>query len=246
MENNNLISQELFETIERYLKNSMDKKEHATFTKTLEKDSTLQQRIKEVETILLGIRRGSFKHKATQFHEEVILDKTATLKEKKVFKLNYKYISVAASVAILFGSFWFFNRPSKNEAIFNTYFIEDRGLETKMGETTKYTFDDAMVDYKRGKYFKAIEKWNLQLDNKPNNDTLNYFLGVAHLANKNELKAISYLETTVKNNKSAFLNEAYFYLGLSYLKMDKTDLAINAFEKNNSEKSKAIIKQLKS
>lgn len=245
MENNNPISQELFETIERYLKNSMDKKEHATFTKTMEKDSTLQQQVKEVETILLGIRRGSFKHKATLFHEEVILDKTVTLKEKKVFKLNYKYISVAASVAILFGSFWFFNRPSKNETIFNTYFIEDRGLETKMGETEQYTFDDAMVDYKHEKYNRAIEKWNLQLKNKPNNDTLNYFLGVAHLANKNELKAIPFLETTVKNNKSAFLNEAYFYLGLSYLKMDKTDLAIDAFEKNNSEKSKAIIKALK-
>lgn len=245
MKNSNPIPQDLFETIERYLKNSMDKKEHATFTKTLENNDTLRQQVKKVETILLGIRRGSFKHKATLFHEEVILEKAPTFEEKKVFKLNYKYFSVAASIAILFGSFWFFNRTSGNEAIFNKYYIEDRGLETNMGDTDNYAFDDAMVDYKQKKYDKAIEKWNLQLENKPNNDTLNYFLGVTHLANKNEAKAISFLETTVKNSKSAFLNEAYFYLGLSYLKMDKTDLAIEAFEKNNSEKSNSIISELK-
>mgnify|MGYP000542504601 FL=1 len=154
-------------------------------------------------------------------------------------------MSIAASIAILIGGFWFFNKPKSNEALFNKYYIEDRGLETNMGESDNYTFDDAMVDYKQKKYNLAIGKWNILLKNKPENDTLNYFLGVAHLANKNENEAINYLKEVTKATESEFLNEAYFYLGLSYLKMDNTDLAIEYFEKSNSKTSKTIISELK-
>ncbi|MBC3759267.1 tetratricopeptide repeat protein [Hyunsoonleella sp. SJ7] len=245
MDQNNPISQELLETIERYLKNTMPIEERNTFELKIKSNPILQQQIKDVESILFGVRRGMFKNKTKAFHEEVISEDVTSKKDKKVFTLNFKTISIAASIVVLVGGFWFFNRTPQNEAIFNTYFIEDRGLETNMGETNQYAFDDAMVDYKHGKYDKAIEKWNLLLKSQPKNDTLNYFLGVAHLANKDEDKAIKFLKTTVNDSKSIFLSEANFYLGLSYLKMDKTDLAIEAFQKSNSKRSKAIIEALK-
>lgn len=223
----------------------MSVEERNTFERKIKNNPTLQQQIKDVESIFFGIRRGVFKNKTKEFHEALTSEDVAPKKEKKVFTLNYKTISVAASIVVLVGSFWFFNRTSQNETIFNRYFIEDRGLETNMGETDQYAFDDAMVDYKHGKYDRAIEKWNLQLEKKPENDTLNYFLGVSNLANKDETKAIEFLETTVKNTESTFLNEAYFYLGLSYLKQDKTDLAIEVLQKSNSERSKAVIEALK-
>jgi TolA-binding protein len=245
LENKNPISQELLETIERYLKNSMPVAERNTFEKKIKSNPTLQQQVKDIESILFGVRRGVLKNKTKEFHEALISENATSKKEKKVFFLNYKTISIAASIVILVGCFWFFNRTSQNETIFNTYFTEDRGLETNMGATNQYAFDDAMVDYKHGKYDKAIKKWGLLLKKQPKNDTLNYFLGVSHLANKDVNKAIQFLETTVNNSESTFLNEANFYLGLSYLKLDKTDLAIETLQKSNSERSKAVVEELK-
>lgn len=245
MEHNNPISPKLLDTIERYLKNTMDTEERHVFEKKLKQDPTLQQQVKDFETILFGVRKAVFKTKAIDFHKELINKDSEIKADTKVFKLNFKYMSIAASIAILIGGFWFFNKPKSNEALFNKYYIEDRGLETNMGESDNYTFDDAMVDYKQKKYNLAINKWSTLLKNKPENDTLNYFLGVAHLANKNENKAINYLKEATKTTESEFLNEAYFYLGLSYLKMDNTDLAIEYFEKSNSKTSKTIISELK-
>ena len=220
-------------------------KERNIFEEKLKDNVTLRQQVKDTEMILFGVRKAIFKNKAKDFHKELIHEDSNIKAETKVFKLNFKYVSIAASVLILVGSFWFFNQSNSNQALFDKYYTEDRGLETNMGETNNYTFDDAMVDYKRGKYNTAINKWNTLLKNKPKNDTLNYFLGVAHLANNNENEAVKYLKTAIKTNKSAFINEAYFYLGLSYLKMENSDLAKEYLEKSNSEISKIIISELK-
>ena len=245
MENKNFISQELLETIERYLKNSMPVAERNTFEKKIKSNPTLQQQVKDVESILFGVRRAVFKNKTKEFHETLIPEDVTPKKEKKVFVLNYKTISIAASIVVLVGSFWLFNRTTSNEALFNKYYIEDRGLETNMSKTNNYAFNDAMVDYKQKKYTKAINKWSELLKTKPENDTLNYFLGVAHLANKNEGEAVKFLKATTKTTNSVFLKDTYFYLGLSYLKLDKSDLSIEFLEQSNSDKSKNIIAELK-
>lgn len=244
MKNSNPISQELLETIERYLKNTMENTERTAFDKKLNENPELQQQVKDIETMLFGVRKALFKNKTKQFHDELIPEKSEVQTDKKVFKLNFKYISIAASVVILLGSVWFFNQPKSNVGLFDKYYIEDRGLETNMGETDNYTFDDAMVDYKHGKYNKAIDKWTILRTSKPENDTLNYFLGVAHLANKNEAEAINYLKIVAKTNKSAFINEAYFYLGLSYLKMNNLEKAKEYLSLNKSEKATLILLEL--
>ena len=223
----------------------MTSEERNTFDKKLKEDATLRQQVEDTETILFGVRKALFKNKANDFHEELIQDKAPIIADTKVFKLNFKSLSIAASIVILLGCFWFLNRQTSNEALFNKYYIEDRGLETNMGDTDSYNFDDAMVDYKSKKYNLAIDKWKTLLKNKPKNDTLNYFLGVAHLANKNEIKAENYLKTALETTQSEFLNEAYFYLGLTYLKMDNIDLAIENLEKTDTELSKTIISELK-
>ncbi len=245
MEHSNPISPELLDTIERYLKNNINTEERVAFDKKLKENPILQQQVKDTETILFGVRKAFFKNKAVDFHEELVQDNSPVIKDSKVFKLNFKSISIAASIVILFGCFWFLNQQTSNENIFNKYYIEDRGLETNMSKTDNYAFEDAMVDYKYGEYNTAIYKWNTLLKNKPKNDTLNYFIGVAHLANKNEIKSENYLKIVIETTESEFLNDAYFYLGLTYLKMDNIDLAIENLEKSKTELSKTIISELK-
>lgn len=244
MEENTDISQELLETIERYLKEEMSNNERTVFEKQMEENALLKQHVIDTELLFSGIKKAAFKSKLDVAHKNLVQKKSANTEETKVFKLNFKTLSIAASVAILIGSFWFLNEQSTNQKLFDQYFEADRGLATVMSETDNHAFEDAMVDYKNTKYDLAIKKWKVLLASKPKNDTLNYFLGVAELANKNELKAISYLKKVVNDEKSAFEKEAYYYLGLAYLKCEKTQAAIENLKKNNSPKSKKIILEL--
>jgi tetratricopeptide (TPR) repeat protein len=245
LEETNNISQELLETIERYLKNEMDTDERIAFEKQLEEDPALRRQVEDTELLFSGIKKAAFKNKLEGIHEDLIQKEAPELSTPKVFKLNFRKLSIAASILILVGGFWFFNQQPRNEKLFYQYFEPDRGLATTMSETDNYPFNDAMVDYKNTKYELAIPKWEFLLQSKPENDTLNYFLGVAELANANELKAIDYLKKVVENKKGDFTNDAYYYLGLAYLKVDDTEAAIENLKKNDSPKSKKIISEIK-
>ncbi|WP_396636881.1 tol-pal system YbgF family protein [Maribacter sp. R77961] len=244
METENNISQDLLETIERYLKNSMELEELAAFEKRMEEDEQLRQQVDDTRFIFSGIRRAVLKDKLNVLHEDFDKGKQISSDDPKVFKLNFKTLSIAASVLILFGGFWFFNQQPSNEKLFNQYFEPDRGLATVMSNTNNYDFDDAMVDYKNQKYNLAIQKWEALLKDKPKNDTLNYFLGVAQLAENKETSAIAYLTKVVSNKQSAFVKDAYFYLGLAYLKEENSEAALINLKINNSPKSKEIISEL--
>lgn len=244
MEEKNNISQELLETIERYLKNAMDVAERISFEQQLKEDAVLQQQVTDTKLILTGIKKAVLKKKLHTLHEELVKDEVIVNKKPKVFKLNFRTLSIAASVLILVGGFWFFNQQPSNKKLFDTYFEPDRGLATVMSKGNNHAFDDAMVDYKNEKYDLAIKKWEVLLKSKPENDTLNYFLGVAHLANDSENKAIKFLENTITLQKNEFTKEAYYYLGLAYLKADNTKAAIKNLKNNDSPKSDRIISEL--
>jgi tetratricopeptide (TPR) repeat protein len=114
-----------------------------------------------------------------------------------------------------------------------------------MSNNSDFEFFDGMVSYKRAEYQLAIEKWQNLLADKPQNDTLNYFLGVAYLAEKNQLKTIEFLTKVAGDSNSIFFKDVNFYLGLAYLKNDDIEKSIQSFNISNTEKSQQIISNLK-
>ena len=80
--------------------------------------------------------------------------------------------------------------------------------------------------------------------NKSKNDTLNYFLGVAHLADNQEEKAKKYLKSTFDQKESSFFDASGFYLGLSYLKNGDMEKAITTLKSSNDERSKKLLKHI--
>lgn len=245
LEEKNNISQDILEAIERYLKNTMDANELASFMKEMEQNPVLHQQVEETKILISGVKKAAKKNKLDEFHKDLTKHNMFNEQDESIFKLNFRTLSIAASILILVGGFWFFNRTPQNEKLFNQYFEPDRGLATTMSTTDNYNFEDAMLDYKNSKYDLAIKKWEVLLKNKQENDTLNYFLGSAQLANKNEIKAILYYTKVIENRESIFLNEAYYYLGLANLKANNINEAILNFKQNNSPKSEKIISELR-
>lgn len=238
MKDNSNISQDLLETIERYYNDSIASGERVVFEKKLQNDPEFKTQVEDIKTLLLGIETQALKEQLNDFHKDI----KKTEKNTKVRFLTFRKFA-AAAIIIAFGSFLFFNKPA-NEKLYAKYFKPDPGLPTTMSNTEDFKFYDAMVNYKRGDYTLAIEKWESLLSHKPQNDTLNYFVGVAYLADKNEKTSIPYLEKTVQQTNSVFKNEAFYYLGLAYLKVDNIQLAKENFIQSTINNSEDIISEL--
>lgn len=241
MNNSKDISQELIETVERYLNKSMDKTELQDFEKKLE-DSNFKTLVNDIKEIILGIETYELKEQINEFHKEI---NAKTNNKSKLKFLHLKRIAVAAVLVISLGSLWYFT-SNTNTRLYNKYFTPDPGLPTTMSSTSNFDFYDAMVNYKHGEYNLAISKWKTLAEKKPKNDTLNYFLGAAYLALEKETEAIPFLEKTVQSKSDFYLkDDAYYYLGLAYLKNGNIELAIKYLELSKKEASTEVLSKLK-
>ncbi|KJD35830.1 hypothetical protein PW52_08860 [Tamlana sedimentorum] len=243
MEDKEYISKELFEIIERYIKGNMTLKELQDINQLIELDTDFKQKVEEVKTYIHGIETQALKEKLDDFHEATKNQPNVAQKSNLIF-LNFKRIAIAAAFIIGLGSIWYFSIP-QNEKLYAKYYKNDPGLPTTMSSTNNFEFYSAMVKYKHGEYKSAIQSWNALVAKTPENDTLNYFIGVAHLANKNVDSAIPFLERTVQSKKDfPLINDANYYLGLAYLKEGNTELAKQFLSKSNNDLSKELILKL--
>ena len=249
----NNISPEEFEAIECYLDGTMDETELITFEEQMKSDFSLKEKVENQRILLLAIEEQSLKDKLNTFHQDTILEedpKVIPISAKKSHQTTskwYKKYTVAASIIVVFGlgSLWYFSSTNNTRKLYNKYFSPDPGLATVMSSNTaNFDFYDAMVNYKQGQYTTAISKWETLLANQPKNDTLNYFIGVAQLANSNEKSAIPFLEKVTNISNSNFKNEAYYYLGLAYLKSDNVELAKKYLTFSTIDNSKALLSEL--
>lgn len=217
----------------------MSPEELKAFETRLENDSDFKIQINDIITLLTGIETQSLKEQLDEFHKD-IPKQIPQKKSTKVYYLQFRKLVAAAVIIIALGSFWFFNQ-NPNEKLYSKYFTPDPGLPTTMSTTSNFDFYDAMVNYKQGDYKTAIEKWEA-LTTK--NDTLNYFLGVAYLAEKNEVNAISFLEQSIQNENFPLISDAYYYLGLAHLKEGNITLAKENLQKSSVKNSKTLLSEL--
>lgn len=240
----NNITQEEFESIEAYLNNSLSKEDLLIFENRLQNDEGFAAKVEDIKTVLKGIETQALKEQLDIFHNEMTSTEEDTdVIEPKVKSLKWRKIAVAAALIIAAGSFWFLNRDS-NEQLYAEFYSPDPGLPTTMSSTKNYEFYKAMVSYKQGHYNEALKNWTNELKTKVDNDTLNYFVGSALLADKKESEAISYLEEVTKQDNSVFKNEALYYLGLAYLKNNNLEKAKEYLQKSDFTKAKDLLKKL--
>lgn len=222
----------------------MNTRELNDFNQLLELDDEFKTKVEDVKTMLLSIENQSLKEQLDEFHKDIPKTKVKKSKDKKVRYLYYSKFAAAAALIIAVGSIWFFSTP-QNEKLYAKHFKPDPGLPTTMSSTDNFEFYDGMVSYKHGDYDIAIDKWKTLNESSPENDTLNYFLGIAFLANKNVPDAIPYLENAADaEDDFALLNDTYYYLGLAYMKEGNIELAKKNLSLCETDASKLILSKL--
>ncbi len=242
LKNNSNFTPELLEAVERYDNGSMTQEERISFENQL-KDIDFKALVEDIRMTLLSIETQALKERLDEFHKEIPENRPVEKSTTKVRFLSFSKIAIAAGIIIALGMFWMFS-GSSNDKLYSKHFKPDPGLPTAMSSSDNFAFYDAMVNYKRGDYKTAIQKWE-QLEKKaPQNDTLSYFLGVANLADKNADQAITYLHKTVQNPKSVFVKDANYYLGMAYLKKDNTEDAKKHFKLSNTANSLELLRKM--
>ncbi len=238
------ISEERQELFERYLLGQMTVEERGSFETKMIEDQGLQNEFDTFKALFHTVEEAGMRAKLQEFHQNMDEDGVPVRQlNGPERKFNFR---IAATVLLLLsvGGFWFFNRADPNERLFDDYYTQDPGLPTVMGSNDNYEFYEAMVDYKQGHYDIAIEKWGKLLEKKPTNDTLNYFMGSAHLGNRSTNTATPFFENTIQTKGTHFEMEAYYYLGLIHLKSGNRKKAIDFLESSDLKKAKELSQTL--
>ncbi len=240
------IKEENFNNIDRYLNDEMTADEKSSFEIELNNNSELHDSFVEIKELQSGVERASLKMKLDGFHSEIPTQNQPDLAVTTLPTSNKTaWYAIAAVLVVALGMLWIFSAESTNQKLFAKHFVPDPGLPTMMGASENFLFNEAMVDYKLGNYTSAIEKWKKQLVEKPNNDTLNYFIGVATLANNNSENAVEYLQKSLTSKESPFKDDTNFYLGLAFLKDGNMEASKKALRKSNLPEAKKILEDLK-
>lgn len=240
--NDKKISPEEFDRIEIYLNNTMNDQERSEFDESIKNNESLAQKVGELKVLFQAVEEQSLRDKLNIFHKET------SQKEKIGLSVRlYKQFALAASIVIIMaiGILLLTGQKNQNEKLFAEYFKPDPGLITPMSSTSNYEFYRGMVDYKQAKYNEAIDRWHVLYKNKPNNDTLNFYLGVAYLALDDRANAVTFLSKAATYSGSKFINEAWYYLGLANLKEGNLEKSMHSLAKSKIENSKLLLRKIK-
>lgn len=246
MNRNTDIPAEELEIIERYILKQMPDDEYDTFTLRLQNDANLQNKVRSVRFLFIGVQEATLNDKIEEFHKGFfLLKKNEDKPGNKVIAMKRWLVAASVIVVVGVGTLLFFNHSNKGNKLFAKYYKPDPGLITAMSSSDNYLFDHAMIDYKTKKYDSAISTWEKLLAINPGNDTLNYFIGSAFLAKDKNDSAISYFQKVITEANSYFIDDAYWYIGLALLEEKRTEEAISYLEKTRHQNKEALLSKLK-
>jgi tetratricopeptide (TPR) repeat protein len=219
MSDSNHIDQKLFERIEAYLDERMDPDEQLAFEVKIKAKPQLEQEVELERTLRNAVEAGAMRDRIEGLHEQLFSED-----EQTSLNTGMSPWKIAAGIAIILGiGALLYTSSASEDTLFAEYATVDPGLPVPMSASDSYDFHDAMVDYKSGDYGRAIATWSRLYSLDENNDTLKYYLGSAHFNNAAFEQAIPYFGSVSVMMGSNFRDKALWYLGLSYLQLDRKD-----------------------
>lgn len=225
------------ERIEKYLLGELSSSERKIFEEELTEDKLLKEEVENYRILMDAVEKQSMQEMVDEFHSEMKYDISEESRKSWV-----KYLAVAASLAaVLIAGFLLLN-PSGNDKLYTKYYEVDPGLPTLMGETDNYSFMEGMVYYKSEDYKDALYTWEPLLSASPQNDTLNYYIGMAHLNREEYDKAFSSL--SVVNPSSEFYSKALWYKALTEIQRGNQENAEKLLKQLNTAESTSLLKDL--
>jgi predicted Zn-dependent protease len=212
------MNEELYITFENYFNNEMSQEEQLEFENQLQNDADMQQKFeiyKDTNKFLetkFSSETAAFKQNLEAISKEHFAEKVE--KKTKVIAFKPWQYAVAASVAILVGS-WFYMQ--NNIPQYGDYSSPETAMfvERSVGDAN---LKEAQNAFNAKDYKKATASFEKVTDLK--NPELQYFYAISLIETNNYAKA-EVLLNNIKSGTSVYKDKATWYLALSNLKQKK-------------------------
>ncbi len=234
-----------------YFSNRLTQDEVKLFNELLESDADFKAQFDFEQDLKRAIKNKEshdLKTKLISFEKDIVKEMP-----KSSAKKTYRYLAIAASVALLIGLAWMGyvdGSAIKYDDLYAANFQEypNTVFAITRGETVESVERDAFVAYESEKYDDAIEMFN-KIPPAEQQSYIDFYLAQSNLnAGRNEAAREYFKRTIAKAND--FVAESHWYLALIALKeKDKVgaELELKILTSGydfNKEKALAILEQL--
>jgi tetratricopeptide (TPR) repeat protein len=237
--------------IEQYRFGSMNESERSKFEQELIENPKLRHEFQLDNEIDESMKQEDIIDLCRKLNFVMNEEKTRIIIPVRKSIHSHWYI-VAASITFLIllsGAFQLI-KPVKytNNNLFEMYYTSENAhnLTRSAGNNN----DEAMTKYREGDFNSALVLFNEILDKDPGNMYIRYYTGLACIeANLNE-KAISEFKYIIDQKNNLFVENAQWYLALSYLKnaqsKEAKNLLVQISNSSNSHNKEAsqILKRI--
>lgn len=230
------------EEIEKYLKNEMNEDERVFFESCVKTDTVLKKELEEHAAIYASfdkIREEEMKANFMRIDRDDDLEhsegKSVALETELTKRRSVKlptYFKWAASIAVIAAASWllfFLNNHTPSE-LFTEYYTTYPNTVSPVSRSGKESIADYWQFYETGQYENAYSAFKIVVDADPENEEIRFYLGICALETGRNNEAANNFSAVAKNAEATFFEQAQWYLGLTYLKMDDGDTARKVFQ----------------
>lgn len=244
------INMDYQEYIQRYLDEEMSPDELKWFLSELDQNIPLQQEVKLHQQVMDAIGEEDIMELREQldtiYSEEISEVKAVNHRTKSKKRL----VAVSSTVtAVIITVLIFFHNPDQstvNNKIFREYYkpynvtMNYRSAETGVDMMLR----KALTEYENQDYSAALELFQEVLKKRPEDNATNLYAGVAQIETEQFNAANHKFKTIMNHGTNLFYEQAEWYSGFCYLKMDSTQKAIVVYRTiasgNSSYKNQAV------
>jgi tetratricopeptide (TPR) repeat protein len=240
------MTQELFEKIEAYIFNRLSPPERELFEEEVKENPDLKIELEKHKDIFFGMEANYLRKRSADILNEVKKElaeeeQTNNVVDMTPQRSRWMFYAAAAVIILLLGIgyifVWNYNSIAQSQDSAKL-FAESFSMFPKPGNTMsapsepKTRISEAMATYNSQSedstsFERAEKELEILLMDTPENDTIQFFLGVISLKKDKPEKAIEYL---VKVKNSVYTPHAQWYVALSYLKLNELKKAKLLFE----------------
>ncbi len=221
--------------ISKYLEGELDPGEVARFEETLLEDQSFRRNWTSIGrwmTLWQIPKCLELRAQLDELHEELTpqLERRNRRSSKRV--LRY---AVAASVAVVIslGTYsLFFKKVSDNKIVSQFYKPYDVTLVNRSANNNlDVTLRSALLKYENREYDEAIKLFQKALEINPKMVASNLYTGISYFEIQKYREADKSLSKVIEQNDNLYIEQAEWYLGFCYLKLNENEKAREQFAK---------------
>lgn len=233
---------ENLEIIEGYIYQELSDEQITAFEAKLAENNNLSNEIELIKGIDFALNEDDV-IKLRNNLQQISLNAQSIMKTEQSFITKFKknriiISAIAASLLIILAITSLMPGKSSHNELYQKFYstYQTSGINRSSELSADKTMAIALVNFDNRQYDTSINLLKKVIDTDQNNMVGHFYYGMALQETKKYQDAIAQYQTVIKNNNNLFIDQAYWYIGLCYLKTNENKKAYNFF-KNIADKN---------